>query len=104
MNKLKTNDQLLKNAVMRWLSIELIVLHIPFFWHLEDEWDWSDEMDYCRKPRRFYRNKFFKEYVITEVFTDKSKLKSKTKLVIEFCKKLRENKLLMDRTYLTYSV
>tara|TARA_R110000782_G_scaffold267889_1_gene363714 strand:- start:1662 stop:2057 length:396 start_codon:yes stop_codon:yes gene_type:complete len=97
------SNQLIQAAVMKRNFIEYVVLHIPFFWYLEAEWGCSKEMDYTRKPRRFYRNKFFKEYIITEVFTYKSKVKPKNKLVMEFCKELRRNDLLMDRTYLIYS-
>lgn len=61
--------------------MEKIILCIPFFWYLEDEWEESLEWEYRRKPRRFYRNKFYKNYVITEVFKDKTKVKSKYKLV-----------------------
>lgn len=82
-----------------------ICLAIPFFWYLEAEWDWSNEMDGLRSPRRFYRNKFFKDsYIITEVFNDKKLCKSKFVLVAGFVKSYLQNTLLGDNCHLVYSL
>lgn len=52
--------------------IKSILLRLNFLWVLEMEWDWSNEMDYIRSPRQFWRHKIFKKYHISHIFREKS--------------------------------
>lgn len=51
--------------------ITKLILSISYFWYINDVWDWSEEMDYTRKPRQFIKNRILKDYMITSVFIEK---------------------------------
>lgn len=82
--------------------IKIFRLSNPFNWVLVSERDWSLDVDGRTAPRRFFRNKYYKDdYCITEVYNNIDNRKSKYTLVKEFVKKYRKGELLNNVCYYT---